>query len=382
MAKKKIGCAEVKDGVARGWFTIPENLKRGVYELLGEYQGNEVYKPSYDLKYLIIGLGTEFQGIQASYTVDEYNRELTITGRLVGYNELNEEVGLENEKVQFKIGAYDNPLELSDEERSLDAINLATVLGEEEIVTGDNGFFKFQCYVPDKFKDWEYQLYLKFAGNYEYVSCIKSTLLRIGCAPTYTRLELFPNEPNTPNNHLHPQGAMILRASVYLAKDVDSFGVPKEGVERIKYGDVTIKWADSENAEAENWINIPNFGDTPSDKQPLDRNNGWVIHRHEFNGRLSDVYEKWIVCEYSGSKEDICYKPSKSRVIHITVDQYGEKGELIRMQLETLDTEQRAVFYVYGDYPDKLLTFDYGDDTKPVPIGYTLLTVKEQIENV
>lgn len=372
MAKKKIGCAEVKDGVARGWFNLPENLKRGVYELLGEYQGNEVYQPSYDLKYLIIGLGTEFQGIEEVYQVDEYERKLIITGRLVGYNEMNEDVGLENQKIGFKIGDIENPLNLEGEERSLDAVSLTTVTGDNTIRTGDNGYFRFECYVPEKFKDWEYQLYIKYGGNYDYVSCVKQTVLRIGYAPTFTRLEIFPS------NHLHPQSGMILRASVYLQKDIDSFGNPKDGAERITHG--TVLFRHSNTGQDGSFITLQNtgYGDgSYMTAQPLSTNNGWITHRYNFNRTNTVAFQEYVFAKYSGSREGIGYKPSNSRIIHLTVDENGDTLTDIRMQLATLDTELKTVFYVYGENPDKKLTFDYGSDDKPVPIGYSNVILDE-----
>ena len=370
MAKKKIGCAEVKDGVARGWFNLPENLKRGVYELLGEYQGNEVYQSSYDLKYLIIGLGTEFQGIQSVYQINEYERKLIITGRLVGFNEQNEEVGLENEKIGFKIGDIDNPLELEKEERSLDAITLTTVTGDNTIRTGDNGFFRFECYVPEKFKDWEYQLYIKYGGNYEYVSCVAQSIVRIGYAPTFTKIEIFPS------THLHPESGMILRASVYLLKDVDSFGEPKNGAERIDVG--TVHFRHSNTGTDGTFYRLGNsFGQRSMQSQDLEDNDGWVIHRYNFNKSEHDSFQRYIYAQYSGSSEGIGYKPSYSRIVHITVDEFGDKIDDIRMQLATLDTELKTVFYVYGENPDKLLTFDYGDESKPVPLGYAKVRAEE-----
>lgn len=107
MAKRKIGSANVKDGIARGWFTIPERLGKGVYELLGEYLGNDVYRPSYDVKRLIIGWGSEFRNIQDVYVIPDGNRKLTITGKLVGFRNDHEVTPLAHEDVYIKIGDYE-----------------------------------------------------------------------------------------------------------------------------------------------------------------------------------------------------------------------------------------------------------------------------------
>lgn len=360
MAKRKIGCSRVEDGVARGWFQLPERLPKGVYQLLGEYQGNEVYKPSYDVKYLIVGNGTAFQGLTEIYNVKEDDRKLRVTGRLVGFDENNEEVGLANQKIYLKLGEYDNPLNLTNEERSLDAINLKTVTDDAFVRTNSNGFFTFEGYLPDKFSEWEYQLYINFGGNYDYVSCSESRIVHIGLAPVFVKLEVFPS------THVHPQSGFLLRASVYLKKEVDSAGNPLSGAQRIQVGNVIFK--ESNTGQNGTWSTMLNdtsvAGSTEKMvKQDLDLNNGYVLHRYMFNRDEEDNFEKYIYCQYSGATAGIGYKSAQSRIVHLQVDDTGVKLDNVVCEFPCASTMSTMLFKEYGSSRTCALTLKYENGT-------------------
>lgn len=365
MAKRKIGCSRVEDGVARGWFQLPERLPKGVYQLLGEYQGNEVYKPSYDVKYLIVGNGTAFTGLSEIYKVKEDDRRLRVTGRLVGYDENNDEVGLANQKIYLKLGDLNNPLSLTNEERSLDAVNLKTITDDAFVLTNSNGFFTFEGYIPEKFSEWEYQLYINFGGNYDYVSCSESRVVRIGLAPVYVRLEVFPS------THVHPQSGFLLRASVYLKKEIDTAGNPISGAQRIQVGNVIFK--ESNTGQNNTWSTMLNdtgiAGSTEKmAKQNLNLNDGYVLHRYMFNRDEDDNFDKYIYCQYSGAESGIGYKPAQSDIVHLKIDSTGTKLDNVVCTFPCASTVTTPIFKEYGESRTCAVTLKYSNGTN-VPNG-------------
>ena len=359
MAKKKIGSATVVDGVARGCFTLPDTLPKGVYELIGEYKGSSIYRPSYDVKKLIVGWKTDILYLAEWYKVDEYTRKVTVTGKLVGYNDEGIEQPLTNQKIGLKIGDEQNPLGKGVIELSKEALSLKTLGGSAFVTTDNGGNFTFEAYVPVVYDDWEYKLYVNYGGNYDYVSCVKQVPLYIGDAPTTTIITIKPSE------HLHPQGGYLLESSVYLARDVMDNGLPKEGAEKITHGQLVFK--ESQSGQDGTFSNLVIDGTTRMVAVQLYQNSGVVRHRTMFNRPATDVFERYIYAQYGGSTVGYGYKSSKSRIIHIVVDSEGDILEGLNVSFPCANKETDVLFIPYDSLRSCDLTIKKG--TSNVPAG-------------
>lgn len=360
MAKKKIGSATVVDGVARGCFSLPETLPKGVYELIGEYKGSSIYRPSFDVKKLIVGWKTDILFLSEWYKVDEYTRKLVVTGKLVGYNDEGIEQPLTNQKVGLKIGDEENPLGKGILELSKDALSLKTENNASTVTTDNGGNFTFEAYVPVVYDDWEYRLYVNYGGNYDYVSCVKQVPLYIGDAPTTTIIIIKPSE------HLHPQGGYLLESSVYLAKDVDINGIPKENAERITHGQLLFK--ESNSGKDGSFSNLVIDGTTKMMPVQLYQNDGFVKHRTMFNRDETDVFQRYIYAQYGGSNAGYGYKSSKSRVIHFVVDSEGTKLEALNVSFPCAKTDEDVIFIPYDVTTRCKLTIKKGSNAVPAGV--------------
>ena len=367
MAKKKIGSAVVQNGVARGCFTLPETLPKGVYELIGEYKGSNIYRPSYDVKKLIVGWKTDIQGLQSYYKVDELERVLTVTGRLVGYNDSGAEQPLANQKIGLKIGDEINPLGKGIMELSKEALTLKTSTGATTVTTDSQGFFTMKAYVPAVYDNWEYKLYVIYGGNYDYVSCTKQVPLYIGDAPTFTTISIKPS------NHLHPQGGYLIESAVYLRRDVDENGIPKEGAERLQVGRLTFK--ESNKGADGTYSTLYIDGLTKMKEAPLSNNNGWVRNRVMFHRDETDRFERYIYAQYSGSTSGFGYKSSRSVVLHIVVDSDGVKLEDLNVSFPCAPTTDDVLFIPYNATRTCALTIKNG--TVAVPNGIIELRIDD-----
>lgn len=341
MTKKKIGESIVIDGNARGCFTLPSGLGKGVYELIGEYKGTNVYRSSYDIKKLIIGWRTDIESLSAWYKVNERTRELTVTGRLVGYDDTGVAQPLKGEKIGLKVGVAVNPLGKSIRELSLDALTLKTTGGNITVNTDTNGTFTFKASIPTAYDEWEYRLYINYGGNFDYVSCVKERPLYIGDAPTFTGIHVDPV-----GYHLHPQGGFVVRGAVYLDRDVDDNGMAIEGATDIENGSIVFKV--SKTGEDGTWENLVDHEGYKMKAQPLSENSGFVYQRVEFNYDEDEAFERYIYAQYGGASSNIGYKPSKSRVIHLYIDQYGVKLDHLNMSFPCAETVDKPVFVEYG----------------------------------
>ena len=367
MTKKKIGESVVIDGNARGCFTLPSGLGKGVYELIGEYKGTSVYRPSYDIKKLIIGWKTDIEGLSEWYKVDDKGRELTVTGRLVGYDDTNVAQPLANQKIGLKIGVAENPLEKSIRELSLDALTLKTITGSTTVTTDSNGTFTFTTSIPEVYDEWEYRLYVNYGGNYDYVSCVKERPLYIGDAPTFVGIHVDPV-----GYHLHPQGGFKVRAAVFLDRDVDDNGMHIAGAKRIQNGSLIFK--ESNSGKDGTWTNLADHDGYKMSAQPLSENNGYVYQRVEFNFDEEAVFEKYIYAQYGGSSSNIGYKPMKSRVIHLYIDKYGVKLEHLNESSPCSNSIDTPIWVLYGT--GKSCNVAWTDGTAELPTGDIDITLE------
>lgn len=358
--KEKIGSSKVRNGIAKDWFVLQKELPKGVYQLIAEYVGNAIYKPSYDVKKLIVGWYTEFRNLADYYVLNETNRTFTVSGKLVGTDDSNDIIPLPNRKIGFKI----RPIPTSDMhpfEQMIDATTLRSENGEAYAYTDNNGNFTFQLFVPNDIKWWRYNVLITFGGDYDFVMCTEVRTLYIGKIPTKTVLDV------SPGNHINSSGAVIFKAKTYSYENLDSNGNILDTNDTVKVGNIT--WYSSPNGKQ--------FTKLVSTPESLERD-GIVEHRLQFDYDLGESHELYIRAVYSGSSSGIGYQTSKSNIVHLTIDDYGDSAPLIRMQLVGLDTEQKTIYFVAGEIGDKKLTLDYFDDNKPVPLGECVLTAKKE----
>lgn len=361
MAKKKIGSATVVDGIARGCFNLPDTLPKGVYELIGEYKGSAIYLPSYDIKKLIVGWKTDILYLSEWYKVDEYTRKVTVSGKLVGYNDEGIEQPLSNQRIGLKIGDEQNPLNKGILELSKEALSLKTEGNAAYVTTDTGGNFTFTAYVPIVYDDWEYRLYVNYGGNYDYVSCVKQVPLYIGDAPTVTLITIKPG------NHLHPQGGYLLESSVYLERDVTDDGIPKEGAERVTHGQLVFK--ESGSGKDGSYSNLVMSSDgTKMVAVQLYQNNGFVRHRTMFNRPASDTFERYLYAQYGGSEVGYGYKPSRSRIIHFVVDSEGTKLDGLNVSFPCAPTDSDVIFIPFDATTNCKLTIKKGSNAVPAGV--------------
>lgn len=356
--KEKIGSSKVQNGIAKDWFVLEKELPKGVYQLIAEYVGNSVYKPSYDIKKLIVGWYTEFRNLEEFYVVDTSTRTVTVEGTLVGTDDDNDITPLANRRIGFKVRVVPTG-DMHPFEQMIDAKTIRSDTNETYAYTDNNGHFRFKLYFPPSLTWWRYNLLITFGGDYDYVMCSEVRRVYIGKIPTKTLLEI------TPSNHIRNDGAAIFSARVYSYEALDSNLNVIDRLDTVKQGN--ISWYTSDDGKA--------FKRLMTRSESLARD-GIVEHRMQFEYDLGESHEFYLRAVYSGSNEGVGYQTSKSNIIHVTVDDYGDSANLIRMKLEGLDTEQKTIYYVAGEIGHKKLTLDYGTDNTPVPLGECVLTAK------
>lgn len=359
MAKKKIGTSEVTNGEARDWFTISDQLDRGVYQLIAEYTGTDSYKPSHDIKKLIIGWATEIQNLQSYYQIDESTRTLTVKGKLIGYDNSNIEQPLANRTMSIKIGTIANENK-SVYEQQLDGVALLLEQSSKNTVkTDDEGKFIFNVIVPVNYTDWHYKLIVAFEGDDDYVSAISTADLYIGHATTHTVLQVDPSY------HIAPDGALTLRSFVVLAEDVIDGTVPN-GTPHIKYG--TVRFYTSKDGQT--WKRITGDDDITYYYYDQLADDGKADIRVKFNFDTSEVTTRYFKATYSGSDDGLGYNPSNSKVAQIKIDVYGDKGLDVVFDIEDLDKTSKTIFLSTSEETqNKIVTIKYGSELIPVPEG-------------
>ncbi len=362
MVKEFIGSSKVRNGLASDWFILEKNLPKGCYQLIAEYTGNEMYKPSYDIKKLIVGWYTEIRDLQEFYVVNLNTRKLSVSGTLVGTDDEGGISYLANKKIRFRLRPVAPP-GMHPFEQLVDAKTLYNENGEDYCYTDANGHFSFELFFPTVYDKWRYTLLVTFGGDYDYVMCTEARTVYMGDIPTKTVVSVAPS------NHIRNDGACILAARAYGYEYVDSSGELVDNPQPLMQGSIT--WFTSPDNRQWTKVNVA--------PESLARD-GIVEHRMQFDYAPGETHELYIRAMYSGTTiNGLTYKTSNSNSIHLTIDEYGDTASLIRMQLEDLDVEQKTIFYVVDQISDKLLTLDYGTDNSPVPIGECVVTAKKVI---
>lgn len=362
MVKEYIGSSKVRNGVASDWFILQKNLPKGCYQLIAEYLGNEMYKPSYDLKKLIVGWYTEFRNLSEYYVVDLNTRKLVVTGTLVGTDDEGGISYLANKKIYFSLRPVP-PANMHPFEQLIEGTKLYTENGDEYVYTDANGNFTIELYFPTNITGWKYNLIPHFMGDYDYIMCAESRTVYMGAIPTKTVVSVAPS------NHILNDGTCILSARAYSYEYVDADGDLIDNPETLKQGSIT--WFSSPDNQT--WTRM----DVRS--EDLDRD-GVVEHRLQFDYPAGETNEIYIRATYSGTTiNQMGYRSSTSNSVHLTIDEWGDTANLIRMTLEDLDTEQKTIFYVVDQITDKVIKFDYGANNLPVPLGECVVTAKKVI---
>lgn len=358
MAKKKIGTSQVTNGEARDWFTINDQLDRGVYQLIAEYTGTNSYKPSHDIKKLIIGWYTEFQNLETFYKIDENIRNLTVTGKLVGYDNSNIAQPLKNRNVSIKIGSLANKNK-SVYEQQLDGVALSIENSSKNVIkTDEEGNFTFNVIVPISFTDWHYKLIIAYEGDDDYISAINISDLYIGKATTFT--SLHPE----PSYHIATNGSITLQSRVLLNEDVEN-GSRIEGADFIKYGVITFYMS----KDAKTWYHLTGEDSITYYYSDVLNEDGLGEIRISFNFDTSEVTTRYFKAVYSGSELGLGYNPSASRIVQIKIDAYGDNGDMIVFDIDDLDKQSKAIFLTQNEATEKTIYIKYGTDLKPVPEG-------------
>lgn len=363
MVKEKIGQSKVRNGVAADWFILQKNLPRGCYQLIAEYLGNSMYKPSYDIKKLIVGYYTEFRNLREYYVVNLNTRKLIVSGRLVGTDDEGGITYLANRKIKFNVRAVAPP-NMHPFEQLVDAKDLYTENGDEYAYTDANGNFSIELYFPTTFQNWKYTLLITFPGDYDYIMCSEARPLYMGAIPTLTVASVEPS------NHIRNDGTCILKAKVYSYEDIDIDGQLIGNPQSLTCGN--IKWFTSTNNLTWKPINAP--------PESLARD-GVVEHRLQFDYDAGETHEIYIRATFTGCDGDIGYLTSNSNSIHLTIDEYGDSANPITMKLQDLVVDQKTIYYVVDEISDKSLRFYYGTNTNdPVPLGECVVTAKRVSE--
>lgn len=361
MAKEKIGQSQVRNGIAADWFVLQKNLPRGCYQLIAEYLGNSMYKPSYDIKKLIVGYYTEIRNLHEYYVVNMNTRKLVVSGKLVGTDDNGGITNLANRKIRFGIRSVAPP-DMHPFQQLVDAKNLYTENGDQYAYTDANGDFTIELYFPTELSHWKYTLLVTFPGDYDYVMCTEPRSVYMGKIPTKTVASIAPS------NHIRNDGACILKARTYSYEYVDNDGELVDLAESLTCGSIT--WYSSTDNLTWTRINKP---------EALERD-GVVEHRIQFDYDAGESHELYIRASFGGCDGDIGYQSSVSNVIHLTIDEYGDSASLIHMSLEDLDEEQKTIYFVVDQIRDKQLKLYYGlsnNWVNPVPLGECVVTAKK-----
>lgn len=362
MVKEFIGSSKVRNGIAADWFVLEKNLPKGCYQLIAEYLGNSMYKPSYDVKKLIVGWYTEIRNLKEYYVVDLSTRKLVVSGTLVGTDDENGITYLANRKIGFKIRPVAPP-DMHPFEQLLDAKVLYNENGDEYAYTDANGNFSFEVYFPTNLEHWKYSLLVTFGGDYDYIMCSEVRPVYMGDIPTRTIVSVAPG------NHIRNDGACILTARTYSYEYIGSDGELLGNAQPMMQGN--ISWFTSTDNRTWKRVNIA--------PESLERD-GMVEHRMQFDYDPGETHELYIRAKYGGTKiGNMGYRSSDSNSVHLTIDEYGDSANLIRMQLQDLVVDQKTIYYVVDEIQDKKLTFDYGDEAHPVPLGECVVTAKKVV---
>lgn len=362
--KKKIGTSKVKNGVARDFFSISEDLPKGVYELIGEYKGSNVYKPSYDIKKLIVGNYAGFEGLKDFYKVTATDREIRVSGTLYGYDDNNTKRLLAGHQVYLRIGRFERNPTKSDYERVLDATVLSPPqnlgIGKKFVLTDENGKFTFTTSIPMNYTDYHYELFLYFMGTDDYVANVKRIDLYNGNMPTVCKMGIYPSY------NIKNDGVIVLRASVVEAEDVDANGNILNNATYITDGRITF-WI-SENG-IDNWkrITFPDGSQIP-DEYLLDTKIVQTKYTFTEDKDVSKTF--YFKAKYYGSKDAMGYADSESKIWSVLVDANGTTAKLIKSTISSFSAvSDNTIWCQYGEDSTGWYSLKTIVDNQPVPTG-------------
>lgn len=374
MAKKKIGTAPLKDGEAREWFPIEEELEKGVYQLIAEYSGSNIYRPSHDVKKLIIGWYAEIQA-DTHFRVDENKRTLTVKGRLLGYSDNNVPTPLKNRKVGVKIGST-NDENKNVYEQLVDGIPLYDIYTNSNITRTDaDGYFTFNLQIPVQYHNKRYKLLLNYGGDYDYIACVHAANLYIGLADTFCSIHI------SPSYHVKNNGSFILTSMVLLSEDVDKNGLRKPGTTRIRNGSVTY-WISNNGKDGWKQISASNdfncfYHDTLFDDGLCEMRVYWGYDGLPEGASIT----KYLKAVYTGSPDGLGYAKSQSRVIQIKIDEDGLSASRIYANLQGYQSGTKTLFVKSGEANIvKKYKMIYDDTKNPVPDGTLRFRVDDDVK--
>lgn len=361
MAKKKIGTSKVTNGVARDYFTIPSSLEKGVYQLIAEYSGSASYKPSYDIKKLIIGYNTAIIGLSSYYkvaTTGDKKRKLVVSGQLVGYDDSNTPHPLSNRKVGIKLGSIVN----KDETLFEQVIDARSLIVDNTTVntvrTNDNGQFEFDCTIPYTFSEYHYKLLVNYGGDEDYIATVSTSDVYIGNAETYTLLSVRPSY------HLRNDANVIFTSIVLFKEDVDSNGKRISGSTRIRRGSVRYYYSFVEptKAKSSDWHQIGyDDGITTYSVSDTLGDDGVSRFRYKFNYDTDDVKIMYVQARYSGNTNaDMGYGASVSRTVRLKIDKDGATASDLIFSLQDFDTTTKALYIPVQQSGKKLVKITSG----------------------
>lgn len=369
LTKKFIGTSKVKDGVARDWFTLPEHLERGVYQLIGEYTGNEAYQPSRDIKKLIIGFYSEFKNVSSAFHVKEGVNRVQISGKLVGYTSDDDMTPLANREVYFKVVPHENSNVTSLYERWLDGTTLYPLLystnSKTYTTTDSEGTFSTTLTLPNNLNEYDYDILTYYSGDDEYVATVKQSHLYLGDAPSYCSISA------NPSYHISNTGVVVLSSTVYKSTDLNDDGTPKQNAVRVKDGEIIYYMS----TDQKTWTIIKPDGETAMTPKSLE-DDGIVNIRLPFSdpNMSSTVYIRAWYSGYSAVTDDEeSYSQAYSRVLPLKVDSDGDTADNIRLKMSYYNSGTKIMRIIanYPYTPTMELLYDTGES---VPDGTTTIT--------
>lgn len=369
LTKKFIGTSKVKDGVARDWFTLPEHLDRGVYQLIGEYTGNEAYQPSRDIKKLIIGFYSEFRNMNSAFHVREGVNRVQISGKLVGYTSDDDMTPLSYRDVYFKVVPHETRNVTPLYERWLDGTTLYPLMyntnSKTYATTDSEGTFSTTLLLPNNLNNYDYDILTYYGGDDEYVATVKQSHLYLGNSPTFCSISA------NPNYHISNTGTVVLSSTVYKSADMNDDGIPKTNAVPVKEGEITYYMS----TDQKTWTIIKPDGETPMTPKSLE-DDGIVNIRLPFSDPnfSGTVYIRAWYSGYSASTDDEeSYSQVYSRVLPLKVDSDGDTVDNIRLKMSYYNSGTKIMRIIanYPYVPAMELIYDNGES---VPDGSATIT--------
>lgn len=334
MVKKYIGSSDVNNGVAEGEFTLPENLPKGVYQLIAEYKGSNIYKPSYDIKQLIIAWLSKLT--LSRYFINGNTRELNASSILTGYDDDGNENYLPSRNIVFRIGEWNPNDKRSTYQKYKEAIDLIPYQSTvPQVMTSAYGEAKARFFIPTSFTDEHYYLYAYYEGDNDYISAVAQNDLIIGERSTVIELTVKPS------NHIYNYyGSCIVTGQVYLRDDYYS-GRRKDNATPITEGKLILKHGNSPDPTT----HIVVDGDETYVKILSDtfEEDGKVSFQYKMADK--EVKTRYVSAKYSGVTDKYGYSETNSTSqLVIVFDSSGDNYYNINTNFPTLIKGKNALF--------------------------------------